>query len=202
MRDWRGGRDLVGPLWLGERRLHAPLSLQSSVPTCNLRSKRSIRRATFELATRFIVQSSKPMVAFANSGGLRLVMELRGFERAAGTVCCGPMEPSPQPEPVIHPWFEATNENRPGTTALAAKVRGGKRCGIGPHSLPWSIRSDPSADGRAKASQKPGVSQSSWMVLEADEMAQNVSESCHLVPLCQVKLRLPRSSFLDWCRQK
>jgi hypothetical protein len=99
----------------------------ASQPTCNLRSKRSIRRATFEPATRFIVQSSKPMVAFANSGGLRLVMELcqlRGFERAAGTVCHGPMGPSPQPAPVIHPWFEATNGNRPGMTALAGKVIG------------------------------------------------------------------------------
>ena len=67
------------------------------------------------------------MVAFANSGGLRLVMELRqlrGFERAAGTVCYSLMGRSPQPAPVIHPWFEATNGNRPGMTALAGKVIG------------------------------------------------------------------------------
>jgi hypothetical protein len=70
------------------------------------------------------------MVAFAMSGGLRLVMELRqlcGFERAVGTVCYGPMEPSPQPAPVIHRWFEATDENRPVTAALAGKVKGSRR---------------------------------------------------------------------------
>jgi hypothetical protein len=185
-----------------ERRLHAPLILQSSLPTCNLRSKHSIRRATFEPATRFIVQSSKPMVAFANSGGLRLVMELRGFECAAGTVCCGPMEPSPQPAPVIHPWFEATNGNRPGTTALAGKVIGGKRRGIGARSLPRAKGSDSSANYRAKSPQKRGVSQNSWVVLDGGEMAQDVSKSCHFVPLCRVKLRLSRSSFQDWCRKK
>jgi hypothetical protein len=46
------------------------LSLQSSLSTCHLRSYRSIRRATFERATRFIVQSSpRPRPAVAQLSG-------------------------------------------------------------------------------------------------------------------------------------
>jgi hypothetical protein len=46
------------------------LSLQSSLSTCNVRSNRSIRRATFERATRFNVQSSHcPWLAVAQLSG-------------------------------------------------------------------------------------------------------------------------------------
>jgi hypothetical protein len=46
------------------------LSLQSSLSMCNVRTNRSIRRATFERATSFIVQSSpRPRPAVAQLSG-------------------------------------------------------------------------------------------------------------------------------------
>jgi hypothetical protein len=61
-------RDRVAPVLFSK--IARPLSLQSSLTTCNVRSNRSIRRATFERATWFIVQSSpRPRPAVARLSG-------------------------------------------------------------------------------------------------------------------------------------
>jgi hypothetical protein len=95
------------------------LSLQSSLSTCNLRSNRSIRRATFERATRFIVQSSpraRPAVAPLSATGRpwRSSWWSRRF------------------------WLgRPQDRNAPGTDALDDKVRSDHACGIGFPFVPY-----------------------------------------------------------------
>jgi hypothetical protein len=61
-------RDRVAPVLFSK--IACALSLQSSLSTCNVRRNRSIRRATFERATRFNVQSSHcPWLAVAQLSG-------------------------------------------------------------------------------------------------------------------------------------